>query len=47
MIGHMIHMQVDLFNGRQLVQMLWLQATLIMISAHLVVYRLRSEARER
>jgi O-antigen ligase len=47
MIGHMIHMQVDLFNGRQLVQMLWLQATLIMISAHLVVYRYRSEARER
>lgn len=38
-VGHMIHMQVDLFNGRQLIQMLWLQAALIMVSATLVVWQ--------
>ena len=35
-VGHMIHMQVDLFNGRQLVQTLWLQAALITIAARLI-----------
>ena len=37
-IGHMAHMQVDLFNSRQLVQLLWLQAALITtLSTHVIL----------
>lgn len=36
-VGHLLHMQVDIFNSRQLVQMLWLQAALITASSKLLV----------